>query len=77
MILTYHFCRQLSFLVSCSFELNSYFTGLQGVRCGIYGANSAEWIMSMEVPFIFNLLPVGYLFNFFCHLLFIDGFLKE
>ncbi|KAL5153644.1 Long chain acyl-CoA synthetase 4 [Glycine soja] len=35
-------------------HLNSYIADLQGVKCGIYGANSAEWIMSMQVHFIFE-----------------------
>ena len=46
------------------FELNSYISGLQGVKCGIYGANSAEWIMSMEVHFILNFFRLGFLLNF-------------
>ncbi|KAL2592757.1 hypothetical protein AAZV13_12G086850 [Glycine max] len=41
-------------IMSKNCKLNSYIADLHGVKCGIYGANSAEWIMSMQVHFIFE-----------------------
>ncbi|RZC25553.1 Long chain acyl-CoA synthetase 4, partial [Glycine soja] len=30
----------------------------QGIKCGIYGANSAEWIMSMQIEALFLILNI-------------------